>query len=111
MNRRHAARDRRYTGTYGGRVRDRDPATSWHVAPILWDDLSELQSVILWLLLTPATGDELVSRYAAAKHPSRTPQRIRTARAQLVAEGLVRAAPEPGRSALGNRATLWQSVP
>lgn len=104
-----AGRD--YDGDYGGRVRSRDPETSWHVAPIRWDALTELQSAIIWLLLTPATDDQLVSRYAAASLPSRTPQRIRTARSQLVAEGLVCAAPELGRSALGNRATRWQAVP
>ena len=40
--------------------------------------------------------------------PQVTPQRIRTARAQLVRDGLVVEAPMLGHSDLGNPASIWE---
>ena len=60
----------------------------------------------------PSTDDALVERYSArAKQysgiPMVTPQRIRTARADLYRRGLLRKANEPGLSQYGNPATRW----
>lgn len=60
----------------------------------------------------PLTDEEIIVRYDARSglHPAwpkLTPQRIRTARAGLVRDGLVRDAEMMAFSSLGNRATAW----
>lgn len=61
------------------------------------------------------TDEQIVERYQAraGDHPSVprvTPQRIRTARAELVRDGQVRDAQLLAFSALGNRATAWTLI-
>lgn len=58
------------------------------------------------------TDEQIVERFVAraSAHPSVprvTPQRIRTARAELVRDGRVRDAEMLAFSRLGNRATAW----
>ena len=69
-------------------------------------------SAILRLLSEhSATDDEISARYAergGPDHPKVTDQRLRTARAALVRDGLVRDSGALAFSALGNRATLWE---
>lgn len=100
-----------YAGRYGGRVRTRDPRTSWDVAPIDDDELTALKRAILALLAErPRTDSALIIGYAAAGHPFRTPQRIRTARAELVRKARVRDSGRDAPSPYGNRSTVWEIV-
>lgn len=60
----------------------------------------------------PLTDEQIVEQYEAraGSHPAwprATPQRIRTARAELVRAGQVRDAQLLAFSSLGNRATAW----
>ncbi|WP_404475108.1 hypothetical protein [Microbacterium aerolatum] len=69
-------------------------------------------TVILTEAGRPLTDEEIVERYQARagghpSWPSATPQRIRTARAELVRAGQVRDAEILAFSNLGNRATAW----
>jgi hypothetical protein len=96
-----------YQGLYGGRVRSDDPTTSWHVARIDDRALSALQATILDLLEWPRTDDELIDAYLAGGHPPRTPNRIRTARAELVSLALVRDTGKTAPSRYGNPSTVW----
>lgn len=100
-----------YAGGYGGRVRTRDPQASWDVAPIAAVELTALKRAILALLQErPRTDSALIIGYAAAGHPFRTPQRIRTARAELVREARVRDSGRDAPSPYGNRSTVWEVV-
>lgn len=69
-------------------------------------------AVLRILRQCPRTDDELVREYAARGphpyYPLVTAQRIRSARAQLVRDGLVVAAPMLGHSDLGNPAQVWE---
>jgi hypothetical protein len=76
--------------------------------------IAKVQVVIIGLLndYGPTTDDTLIDRYdaRAAKYPGIpkvTPQRIRTARAELARKGLVGAASTAGTSRYGNPATQW----
>jgi len=93
-------------GTYRGD----DGDTSWLAAMISFGAMSELKRRLLGLLAQPMTVDERAAAFAARGYPRRTPQRIRTARKQLVSEGFVVELPERGRSALGGRSRCWQTV-
>lgn len=68
---------------------------------------TDISAAVLELIRSrPMTDDELVAAYHDAGHPTRTPQRIRSTRAELAKAGIVRAV---GRraSALGNPASIW----
>jgi|TARA_B100002052_G_scaffold233018_1_gene216003 hypothetical protein len=69
-------------------------------------------AVLRILRQCPRTDDEIIREYnARVPHPyfpQVTPQRIRTARAQLVRDGLVVEAPMLGHSDLGNPAAIWE---
>ncbi|WP_341579004.1 hypothetical protein [Microbacterium schleiferi] len=69
-------------------------------------------AVLRILKQCPRTDDELVREYTDRGphpyYPLVTAQRIRSARATLVRDGLVVAAPMLGHSDLGNPATIWE---
>ncbi|WP_198517805.1 hypothetical protein [Microbacterium lacus] len=70
-----------------------------------------MKAIISILRERAATDDEIAAEYAMRGGPSYpivTPQRLRTARAALVHEGLVRDSGALAFSTLGNRATLWE---
>ena len=78
--------------------------------------LGTVRARILELLTErSSTDDELRARYyARAAHPGWpqvTDQRLRTARAHLVRDGLVRDSGAIAWSELGNRATQWEAIP
>lgn len=61
----------------------------------------------------PITDDELIDHYTTrcGTHPAVpkvTPQSVRTRRAELVRDGIVRESPAMGWSKLGNRAATWE---
>ena len=98
-------------------VRSRDPETSY-VAALAMDRRKTrgLSDSIYDLLLThgPQTDDALYKLYRAAGG-TRTPQRVRTARAELVrgTEALnptVRATGHLGVSEHGGPAQIWQAI-
>ena len=69
------------------------------------------EAILRLLIEHPATDDELSARYASRggpSYPKVTDQRLRTARAALVREALVRDSGALAFSALGNRATMWE---
>ncbi|GAB3133644.1 hypothetical protein [Marisediminicola antarctica] len=101
-----------YEGSYGGRVRARDPETSWLVAPITPRALSDLQGAIAELLsATPMHDAALVRAYRDRGFPPRSPQRIGTARAELVTRGLVADTGTTALSDYGNASIVWRAVP
>lgn len=92
-----------------------DTATSSDAADLASPNtLGIVRAAILEILRDhPATDDELSARYNARggpRFPTVTDQRLRTARARLVRQGLVRDSGAIAFSALGNRATLWEAV-
>ncbi len=99
-------------------VRQTDPHTSRAAAPIAAPKLSTLMAGILELLRArgPLTGDQLVALYREysaidpERYPLRSPQRITTARGELVRLGRVRYTGADGVSDLGNAAQLWEAT-
>lgn len=83
------------------------------------DTLQAVQIVIIDILRRygPLVDDSIIQSYDWRSFelegvPHVTPQRVRTARAELVRKGLVRASTEKGTSAIGNPATVWAlSIP
>lgn len=71
-------------------------------------ELSALKETVLELLAErPMTDDELHAAYLAAGHPTRTRQRIGTARSELAKAGRVIDTGRKSLSALGNMAKVW----
>ena len=94
---------------YAGKVRGTDPDTSWEAA----GQMSRAQEVVVLdaipLLLAehgPLTHEQLHEKYRE-NGGTRSENRIRTATAQLVREGRVKALPELGTTRSGNAATRW----
>lgn len=85
---------------------ERAPSQLAYETHALGDDTTEAAVLALLRAHGPLVDDELCRAYAGSRYRQRSPQRIRTARAQLVRMGLVQAA---GRwlSDSGNPATLW----
>lgn len=96
------ARDRAASAPLRGDV----PMTSLHAYDTARQGRSIAAAVFALLRARPSTDDELVLAYQDAGYPPRTPQRIRSTRAELVKSGHVH---QVGRraSALGNPATVW----
>lgn len=76
--------------------------------------LNEVKEIVVRILadLGPLTDDGIYDEYEASarrlgRAPRVTPQRVRSARAELVRDGRVVADLTPGWSRYGNRATLW----
>lgn len=95
-------------------ARNTDPETSHEAAAAITPaDRSELQRAIIALLATPRTDEELVNAYRTyvqlGDYPARTPQRIRTARAEITEpDGPVRDTGERRKSETGHAMTVWQ---
>lgn len=106
------------TVDYRGKVRDRDPETSWNAAGKQDSGKVDLVKGIIHLLLMHCgemTDEQLVREYNTycSEYPSFprvTPQSVRTRRAALVREGRVINTNTRGRTALGNTATIWKAV-
>lgn len=95
-----------------GKVRDRDPDTSWNAAAqintVSW---SELQENILAILRDrgPSTDDEIFHEYMVRSLPRRTPQRLRTARQELTLAGAISESNVVGLSRYGNSSKRWEA--
>lgn len=102
--------------TYRTRPMALDTGTSSDAADTATSDVLGVVKDHIIALLTehPRTDDELIAAYSertgSPLWPRVTPQRIRTARADLVRDGQVRASDALAFSDLGNRASLWQAV-
>ncbi|MGF3057105.1 hypothetical protein [Microbacterium sp. YY-01] len=103
-------------------TRSQPMATAGHSfeADTLADDetRSKVEVVILDILkrIFYATDDTISAVYSARAEnypgvPKVTPQRIRTARANLTRRGILIDSGQPGTSALGNPATVWTLNP
>lgn len=94
------------------RVRSRDPESSWKAARITRGQADTIRAFVVDHLRThgPQTDDQIFAAYQLAGG-KRTPQRLRTARAEMVhpkwGEPQVRAHTEPGLSNFGNTAQKW----
>jgi len=94
------------------RVRSHEAETSWVAATIQPGAAKSVRDSILHILATygPLTDDEIYAQYRA-DGGMRTPQRVRTAREELInpKEGrrLIREHHHIGYSALGNAARQW----
>lgn len=102
------------TLTYSGKVRARDPETSWSAAALQTDTRAEqIKAVIVDLLMVhgPLTDEQLVDRYDAAVFmrdaPAATPQNVRTRRKALELDGRVRSTGRRARTRSGSTATVW----
>lgn len=99
---------------FEGKVRDRDPETSWNAAAINPDDWSELQSEVVDILRDrgPLTDEAIYREYVARRRhhalKPRREQRVRTARKELQLGGFVTVSKLPGRTASGRNATVWK---
>lgn len=93
-----------------GKVRHRDPDTSWNVASVDPGSWSSLQTAIVDILREhgPLTDEELHREYLAHAYETRSPQRIRTARKELEVAKIVRRADLVGRTRYGNRSIKWE---
>lgn len=100
---------------YRGRVRSRDPESSWLAAgQQTAGKVSVVKTVILDLLAAPGHTDEAL--YACyleycdqhSNIPRVTPQSIRSRRAELVREGLVADSGRLGKSEHGNKSIIWE---
>lgn len=103
-----------FTGTPAleRRVRSHDPDESWSAADISTADANEVRRAVLAIIAGrgPITDEEIVTLYRAAGGP-RTPQRVRTARAELSrpvhGEPLIREHDTAGTSSTGATARRW----
>jgi hypothetical protein len=94
------------------RVRSHEAETSWAAAAISAATAVSIRDYVLQLLALgrPLTDDEIYARYRAAGG-TRTPQRLRTAREELVhpkhGQPLVKEHVTVGTSQFGNPARRW----
>ena len=90
-------------------TRSRDPETSWSAAEISAANWSELKAAIVLIMATngPLTDEELFDRYVSAGFPTRTPQRLRTARKELQLAGDVLLSDVLGRTRGGYWSQKW----
>ena len=90
-----------------------DPITS-HEAAETVSNINEQKAVILKLLKTTSTDEQLVEAYNASASlgyaPKVTPQSIRSRRASLVSAGKVRRTGEFRPSATGRRSIVWEAI-
>ena len=93
------------------RVRRDDPETSHHAAD--GNNITGARAEVLWFLsIEPLADHELYARYEADSRMVGdthlfTPQRLRTARAELVATGKVQFAGYYGLTPTGGRTRVW----
>lgn len=100
---------------YAGRVRARDPETSWDAAARQDESKADLvEGVIATLLITygPLTDEELVDRFEAHAFmhtgvPRVTAQNIRTRRKALQLAGQVQDTGRRAPTRAGSTATVW----
>lgn len=100
--------------------RDDGPNSREAAAGISERELTELQAAICELLRAegPMTDERIYQRYVAAGLPHRTPQRVRTARAEIT-EGAkhlrdvarIRPSGEVGETASGYHGDRWELIP
>lgn len=94
------------------RVRSNDPDTSWDAAKITRRDSTDMQKVLHSIIAVhgPITDEELFAHYRA-NGGTRTPQRVRTARAELsrpvTGRPLIREYDRDGITATGAAARRW----
>lgn len=102
------------TAPYDGKVRDRDPETSWDAAAINPADWSELQSEVVSILRDrgPLTDEAIYREYIVRRRHNgakpRREQRVRTARHELQLSDFVTQSKLPGKTASGRTATVWK---
>lgn len=99
---------------FRGKVRDRDPDTSWDAAELQTDQrISAVQAAIVTLLeRCPSTDEDLVDTYEAQRFmdpevPNVTPQSIRSRRNELHIAGRVVDSGIRGRTRTGRKAVVW----
>ena len=105
--------------TYDGRVRDRDPDTSWAAADQLTDEKTSQVAATVRVLLGsrgPLTHEELVDAYGeyAADKPwirTVTAQNIRTRVAEMHRRAEVRDSGQRRPTKAGGSAAVWELVP
>lgn len=102
------------TVPFSGKVRDRDPETSWNAAAINPGCWSELQAEVVSILRDrgPLTDEAIYREYVVRRRLAnvmpRREQRVRTARKELELSGFVTASKLQGRTASGRSATVWK---
>ena len=97
------------------RVRSNDPDTSWAAAEIAPEQSTQVRDfIVLFLARKPASTDDQIYAAYKASGGRRTPQRVRTARAELShpKTGLptVRVAAVIGRTAIGGSCRTWELI-
>jgi hypothetical protein len=99
---------------FRGKVRDRDPESSWEAAASQTrGKVSVVKTAVFALLAAPGHTDEsLYAAYLAycdghSSMPRVSPQSVRTRRAELVQQGLVKDSGRLGRSERGNKSIIW----
>lgn len=98
------------------KVRSRDPETSWRAARISKRQQGEVKDFIVLILARrgPLTDDAIYRAYRASGG-RRTPQRVRTARAELVnpkyGDPQVQLSAVVGLSEAGGPSQTWEVVP
>ncbi|TAM68156.1 MAG: hypothetical protein EPN48_11730 [Microbacteriaceae bacterium] len=103
---------------YLGKVRTRDPLSSWEAASKQTTQRVDLVKVTIRALLAqygPMTDESLNDHYEAyrfmhASVPNVSEQSVRTRRKALQLEGLVRDTGRFGVTRRGNKAALWEAA-
>lgn len=100
-------------GLFDGPRRAPAPDTSERALRTAGQRRADLYDAILRLLRVggPMTDDQLHDAYRGAGYPPRSPQNLRTARAELVDHGVIRDSGKRAPSALGHPARLWEVKP
>lgn len=106
------------TTDFHGKVRARDPETSWDAAAEQTEEhVSRVQRSLYSLLVDygPMTDDELWKEWERHRswsetlYPQVTQQRLRSARSELRTQGKVIDSGRKGVSPTGRAATIWQA--